>query len=930
MKTILFFLFLISQFLITQPVLSNDLYQIFQNPPAEARPFMRWWWNGNCVEAGEILRELDIMKAAGIGGIEINPIAMPATATKTDNACYEWGSPEWSRLVKVALDGARNRGMISDIIIGTGWPFGGRFLEPDEQIQGIVINTIKTAGPRTLRFNLRDSVQINRRGIIFSPDPADNPPEPELKFVRLAPLSIQNLSQVRDITSSVENGWDLSLDIPEGEFIIFLGTLHRGTGFRMVTNGAPGADGPCLDHYNQTAVLKYLNRLADRLEPVIGAKLGKDIRALFVDSIELSGANWTKDILSQFRDQCGYDLDPYLPFVIYQDAYSGYQDNFILENSFADEIKRARFDFNNLLANLFLERFTQTYHEWCNQQQTKSRYQAYGMPWLVGMAEGYMIPDIPESNNWLFSPDAYGHGYNVWNKYTAAGGHLTGRSIISCEAMTNTRGVFNTTLNQIKCADDLNFIMGINHSVLHGFNYSPPAAGFPGWVRYGAYFSEQNPWWPYFRLWADYNARLSAVFQTSQPVVDIAILNPKADIWSTSGLYRSPFQLNPWYCHRLWEPLSNLGSSADYISEKVLQEATFNNGKIQYGPMNYKVLILADVQTIFTQTAQAIQQFAGAGGKIIFIGKKPTRSPSLLNSTENDRRVSRIINSMIQNYPERVILETAPEEGTNLLEWTSQLVKKINLTPAIKIDHPKPEVYQIYQKYENKDIFFLINNHQEESVQLDAIFPTGDKTAWRWDPETGQRAVFPYRQSKNHLKIRLDPYQSILLVFEPGDSTRPQEQPVYKQQNLFEFKHPWAVEFQPVGGDPFRKTLNVLMDLSQAQDQKLKQFAGKILYETDFEVNNQKNLFLDLGAVYGISEVILNGNSLGVKWYGKHVYGLDSHLREGKNQLKIKVTTVLLNYVKSLEGNPTAQSWTRNQTPTSTGLLGPVKLFSAK
>jgi len=91
--------------------------------------------------------------------------------------------------------------------------------------------------------------------------------------------------------------------------------------------------------------------------------------------------------------------------------------------------------------------------------------------------------------------------------------------------MTNTRGVFKATLSMIKKNDDFNFITGVNHSVLHGFNYSPPEAGFPGWLRYGAYFSEQNTWWPYFRKWADYNARLSSVFQHSDAVTEVSSIS---------------------------------------------------------------------------------------------------------------------------------------------------------------------------------------------------------------------------------------------------------------------------------------------------------------------------------------------------------------------------------------------------------------------
>ncbi len=56
----------------------DQYFKGFQDPPAEARLFVRWWWNGNRLAEKEILRELDVMKEAGIGGVEINPIAFPA------------------------------------------------------------------------------------------------------------------------------------------------------------------------------------------------------------------------------------------------------------------------------------------------------------------------------------------------------------------------------------------------------------------------------------------------------------------------------------------------------------------------------------------------------------------------------------------------------------------------------------------------------------------------------------------------------------------------------------------------------------------------------------------------------------------------------------------------------------------------------------
>src|SRR5210317_968103 len=123
----------------------NSLLEKFQNPAADAKPMVRWWWNGNCVEAKEIIRELMVMKEAGIGGVEINSIAMPPQAKKTDAKTLQWAGKEWINMVKVASEEARELGMITDLIVGSGWPFGGRFLKAEETMQrlGVKRQTVK-------------------------------------------------------------------------------------------------------------------------------------------------------------------------------------------------------------------------------------------------------------------------------------------------------------------------------------------------------------------------------------------------------------------------------------------------------------------------------------------------------------------------------------------------------------------------------------------------------------------------------------------------------------------------------------------------------------------------------------------------------------------------------------------------------------------
>ena len=93
------------------------------------------------------------------------------------------------------------------------------------------------------------------------------------------------------------------------------------------------------------------------LKTVLGGELGDHIRALFCDSIELSGANITDDFFDEFLKRKGYDLNTFMPLVYYP-PYEGYTDtlNYTRKRLMSD-IKRIRYDFNKTLVELFQERF---------------------------------------------------------------------------------------------------------------------------------------------------------------------------------------------------------------------------------------------------------------------------------------------------------------------------------------------------------------------------------------------------------------------------------------------------------------------------------------------------------------------------------------------------------------------------------------------
>lgn len=130
---------------------SKDLYKQFQNPDSRYRPFVRWWWNGDRVEAEELVRELHILKDAGVGGVEINPISFPYGADAMDTKPLKWLSDEWIDMLKVVFDEAERIGMTCDLIIGSGWPFGAETLPREERASVMLTYAQKVTGGREVR-----------------------------------------------------------------------------------------------------------------------------------------------------------------------------------------------------------------------------------------------------------------------------------------------------------------------------------------------------------------------------------------------------------------------------------------------------------------------------------------------------------------------------------------------------------------------------------------------------------------------------------------------------------------------------------------------------------------------------------------------------------------------------------------------------------
>ena len=278
-----------------------------------------------------------------------------------------------------------------------------------------------------------------------------------------------------------------------------------------VKRPAVGAEGFVLDHYDQKAIETHLHTVGDRLLKAFG---DDPPYAVFSDSLEDYGSNWTGDLIEQFRARREYDLTPYLPALI---------------GDIGPTTASVRHDWGKTLTELANEHFLVPLHDWAQQHHTLFRSQTYGFP-----------PVTLSSNQYADLPEGEGKAsLMMWREFSdvrwaASAGHLFGRNVISSETWTWLHSpAFRATPLDLKAEADLHFLQGINQLVGHGWPYSPDEAGEPGWRMYAAAaLNSHNPWSFVMPDLARYLQRVSFALRQGKPANDVALLLPNDDLWS--------------------------------------------------------------------------------------------------------------------------------------------------------------------------------------------------------------------------------------------------------------------------------------------------------------------------------------------------------------------------------------------------------------
>ena len=852
------------------------LEKSFANPPDDCRIMMRWWWFGPAATKPELQRELEQMKAEGIGGVEIAtlyPLALDDPQTGFHN--QQFLSDEHLDAIHFAATTARKLGLRVDITLGSGWPFGGPHIPVTQAAGELRVESIP-APPGT------NSVAV-----------PDIDTGEHLIAAFLAPVAAGQapLSDAKQVSKIVNGRLQMSSSHVASQVIFFISSRTGMT----VKRPAVGAEGFVLDHYDQNAAQTHLRAVGDRLLKAFGDDVPY---AVFSDSLEDYGSNWTGDLIQQFRARRGYDLTPYLPALI---------------GDIGPTTAAVRHDWGKTLTELANERFLAPLHDWAQKHHTLFRSQTYGFPPVTLSSNRY--EDLPEGEGKA--------SLMMWREFSdvrwaASAGHLFGKNVISSETWTWLHSpAFRATPLDLKAEADLHFLQGINQLVGHGWPYSPEEAGEPGWRMYAAAaLNAHNPWSFAMPDLTRYLQRVSFALRQGKPANDVAVLLPNDDLWSMFSVRSDSAKpiVNQAGFNTVGtnfsmdEPLDQHSLVSKVIPQ--ILDSGFNLDFIDGDAIDsigipYAALILPSIERLPLATYRKIEAFARRGGIVVAVNSPPSAAPGLVEADSESRQIHEISQALFR-------AKGAPGHLVSVDSLGALLAT--SLTPDVIFSPKTPRIGFIHRKLDFGDLYFIANtSNRPHHVQ--AKFRQTAKHAEWLDPFTGNLSEV---DNPRAVDLDLQPYESRLIVF--SDSAIRQPRLLAKPNvaaRTIDLSADWKVSFNEANQNILMAKLH-----SWSDDPELKYYSGQASYMKSFELSaadlsSQVNAILDFGAgvpveepnplpehsmkaylegpVREAAEVYVNGQRAGCVWRPPYQLDVTKFLRAGTNDLRIEVSNTAIN-----------------------------------
>lgn len=939
---------------------SESFTQNLLSPPNSARMWTWWFWLSDRVDRNSITKDLEAMKAQGIGGVTVYSLSGPGVNTKVHGPDYM--SPGWRELFGHTVREAKRLGLGVKTMLCSGWNAGGPWIIPDLACKKYTYSELSLAGPQRFRGELPHPASDSRfyrdvavQAFRISHHPFSTPPNPAQVEARNALLALKNgtdslgqsgkvpIQEICDAplqplppepdgsfldkASCIDLGANLSetgtLDwaVPEGKWLVYrLGCTLTGEKTHWSSPTGEGLEGDPLD---PAAMESQFQHIATVLLNKVGPDVDQTFQAIEIDSWEIRLPNWTMKFLDDFRKYRGYDARSYLPALAGRTVGSGeISDRFL-------------YDFRKTLGDCVAEnyygRLTDLTQGAGIVQQSESGGVCYPKVMSMDALKNLGSCAVPMGEFWQSPTWREKNNQNTNGKQTACAAHLFGKRIAAAEAFASFWHWVDSPAT-LKPTGDRAFCEGLNQFVIYS-TATHSNEGIPGTEFIaGTHFNRHVTWWSMAGPFCDYIARCSYLLQQGLFVADALFYNGDG-----CPNFVAPKHVDP-----------TLGEGYDYDvcnTEILLTRLSVRDGRIELPDgMSYRLIVLPDRKDMPREVLRKLKELVAAG--MTLIGPKPEQTPGLADYPECDQQLKMGADELWGDCDGRTVKQHKSGKGRVVWGITArEILSQAGVGPDFEHDgDAETFIDWIHRSDASREIYFVVNRKDREESRT-CTFRISGRQPKIFDPVTGiirKAQAFIQSGDRTSLPLEFAPYGSIFVIFDKKiPATRNGKARTNKEvlMPLARITGPWTVHFDPKWGGPASVKFPKLVDWTHCEEKGIKYYSGTATYFKTLQLNVRRGqrLFLDLGDVKDVAEVRLNEKKIGIVWTRPYRVEITSAVHAGENSLEIDVVNLWPNRMIGDGFLPPDKRYTstniqiyyehKQQKLLPSGLLGPVTVL---
>jgi hypothetical protein len=721
---------------------ADPLYLGFADPPHEftVRPF--WFWNGK-LEKREVERQIEEMVSQGVYG---------AYAHNRTGLDTPYLSEEYFSIIEAALKKSKELGFHFSVVDDYEWPSGEA---RDVWLKGVPSRVI-AANPD---FRMQSLAYVEKIAPGLRPVELDIPQAFQFAMAMRVDekKDVVDPGTLQDLSASFNHG-RLVWNVPEGRWLVTAYYLRP----------AQGMDGGLVDLLNPAAIRKFLDLVYEEYYRRFGSYFGNVLDSTYADHEGAYGAGiaWTPGIFETFQKIKGYDLKKYLPLL----AHEG-----------GKLTPKVRCDFMEVVSDLYAGSFFQQVSDWCR---------AHGIHWsghvwehslmeeaaADGDLQGIMRAwDVPGVDTLVENGRSPGHF-----KAVASVAHFR-HTRFTCENQGLQGWESTIDFQKMRLGTNMIAAWGPTMFIPHAFNYDPKRIEYPpNWFY-------QQPFWKYFKNYADYTRRLSYMNAQGRHVASVLLFKPTESVWAHANPVFSPTfvreQLEePWnnpideinsMFYKMMDDLAEQRWDYDVADSHYLLQSRLQGRQMQISDESFQVLVMPPCTTMKRAALEKVEQFYDAGGIVVAVGFLPSHS---MEEGENDPKIAEILRHIFgQSDPQGSLqnVNTAGGKAFFLREGIADLSSTLasQISSDVKITTgPQEHLFYQHRRQETTDYYWIVNDG--ENSRENRILFSVRGIPEKWDPLTGNRLPLYYRHTPGgtEARLRFDPWDACYVVFHPGEN----------------------------------------------------------------------------------------------------------------------------------------------------------------